>query len=135
MDGVSDANDACPDTPAGETVDNVGCSSSQEDADNDGVMDAFDLCPNTPLGSTVDSAGCATSQLDTDGDTISDDRDLCPTTTSGTPSTGLVVRHLSETPMKTALWTPTTCATTPRFRNRPMHRVAHHRKRTAMATV
>ena len=54
MDGVSDADDACPDTPAGETVDTVGCSSSQEDADNDGVMDAFDACPNTPLGAVVD---------------------------------------------------------------------------------
>ena len=40
--------DACPMTPAGETVDSTGCSGSQEDADNDGVMGAcFNICSLT----------------------------------------------------------------------------------------
>ena len=30
LDGIDDATDACPDTPAGEQVDDVGCSSSMQ---------------------------------------------------------------------------------------------------------
>ena len=67
-DGVNDAIDLCPDTPAGETVDANGCSDSQKDTDADGVNDAIDLCPNTPVGETVDADGCSDSQKDTDAD-------------------------------------------------------------------
>ncbi len=38
-DGVQNADDVCPDTPAGAAVDAVGCSDAQVDADNDGVCD------------------------------------------------------------------------------------------------
>jgi len=62
--------DLCPNTPAGETVDAVGCAQSQLDDDGDGVMNDADLCPNTPAGETVDAVGCAQSQLDDDGDGV-----------------------------------------------------------------
>ena len=45
-DGVEDNVDACPGTPAGESVDASGCSASQLDDDNDGVSNAVDTCPN-----------------------------------------------------------------------------------------
>src|SRR2546423_100265 len=54
-DGVSDAKDACPGTPAGAAVDSKGCPL---DADQDGVPDGLDQCPNTPAGTKVDAAGC-----------------------------------------------------------------------------
>ena len=38
-DGVDDNVDACPGTPAGESVDANGCGQSQTDGDNDGVVD------------------------------------------------------------------------------------------------
>ena len=54
-DGVSDANDRCPSTPAGVTVDANGCAL---DSDRDGVADYKDKCPNTPAGRQVDENGC-----------------------------------------------------------------------------
>lgn len=67
-DGVSDALDQCPGTPAGESVDANGCSASQLDGDGDGVSDALDLCPNTPAGEPVDASGCPLGPVDGDGD-------------------------------------------------------------------
>ena len=77
-DGVEDDSDQCPDTPAGEVVDEGGCSLLQQDADGDGVADAGDVCPLTPAGQSVDEAGCAQSQLDSDADGLNDDTDACP---------------------------------------------------------
>jgi OOP family OmpA-OmpF porin len=54
-DGVIDANDACPGTPAGVGVDSKGCPL---DSDNDGVADYKDQCPKTPAGARVDEKGC-----------------------------------------------------------------------------
>src|SRR5436309_2519016 len=54
-DGVPDNKDACPDTPAGATVDSKGCPL---DSDLDGVPDGIDQCPNTPAGTKVDAVGC-----------------------------------------------------------------------------
>src|SRR3989442_962388 len=54
-DGVPDNRDACPDTPAGATVDAKGCPF---DSDLDGVPDGIDQCPNTPAGTKVDATGC-----------------------------------------------------------------------------
>ncbi len=54
-DGVSDADDKCPDTAEGIKVGPDGC---EPDADQDGVPDRLDLCPNTPAGATVDAIGC-----------------------------------------------------------------------------
>ncbi len=73
-DGVLDADDACPDTPAGVEVDSVGCPL---DSDNDGVPDYMDQCPNTPENTVVDSTGCP---LDSDGDGVPDYMDQCPNT-------------------------------------------------------
>ena len=65
-DGVSDADDRCPNTPRGVAVGADGCPL---DSDGDGVPDTFDECPNTPRGAPVDSKGCP---LDSDGDGVPD---------------------------------------------------------------
>lgn len=67
-DGVTDAGDQCPGTPAGQTVDAAGCAESQRDADGDGVANGVDNC--------VSVANAA--QLDADGDGAGDACDLCP---------------------------------------------------------
>ena len=54
-DGVSDADDACPDTPEETVVDNRGC---EQDSDKDGVVDRLDLCADTAEGVTVNAMGC-----------------------------------------------------------------------------
>src|SRR6266576_1723860 len=77
-DGVPDNKDACPDTPAGATVDSKGCPI---DSDRDGVPDGIDKCPNTPTGATVDASGCP---LDSDLDGVPDGIDQCPNTPAGT---------------------------------------------------
>ncbi|WP_051694176.1 OmpA family protein [Desulfohalovibrio reitneri] len=74
-DGVDDADDRCPGTPAGVEVDQYGCPF---DTDKDGVPDYRDKCPGTPTGAPVDADGCA---LDSDGDGVIDFYDKCP----GTP--------------------------------------------------
>jgi poly(3-hydroxybutyrate) depolymerase len=61
-DGVSDATDACPGTPAGEAADASGCSATQRDSDGDGVSDATDNC------ATVANP----DQADADGDGVGD---------------------------------------------------------------
>ncbi|MGB1766490.1 MAG: hypothetical protein ACPHJE_03820, partial [Poseidonia sp.] len=75
--------DLCPGTPAGEAVDENGCSSSQLDGDMDGVSDADDACPDTPAGETVDNVGCSSSQEDADNDGVMDAFDACPNTPLG----------------------------------------------------
>ena len=54
-DGVDDDMDKCPRTPAGVSVDGVGCPL---DSDGDGVPDYLDQCPRTPKGATVNEVGC-----------------------------------------------------------------------------
>ncbi len=76
-DGVSDAQDKCPNTPAGRSVDVNGC---EFDGDNDGVVDAQDKCSNTPAGRSVDTNGC---EIDSDKDGVVDGLDQCPNTVSG----------------------------------------------------
>ncbi|MCW8823657.1 MAG: OmpA family protein [Ignavibacteriaceae bacterium] len=58
-DGVADAMDRCPDTPAGIKVDEFGCP---VDSDNDGVPDYLDECSDTPKGTMVDQKGCPVSE-------------------------------------------------------------------------
>ena len=84
-DGVADADDQCPDTPAGATVDARGWEeTSATDSDGDGVADADDQCPDTPVGATVDATGCEeTTPTDSDGDGVADEDDLCPDTPVG----------------------------------------------------
>ena len=78
-DGVPDAQDQCPGTPPGTTVDARGCPITT-DADNDGVPDAQDQCPNTPAGTVVDARGCP---KDTDNDGVPDNLDECANTPAG----------------------------------------------------
>ena len=56
-DGVANAADLCPATPAGLTVNAQGCA-AVEDRDGDGVPNAVDMCPDTPPGAAVDRHGC-----------------------------------------------------------------------------
>src|SRR2546425_957352 len=79
-DGVSDKQDACPDTPAGAAVDSKGCP---VDSDHDGVYDGIDKCPGTPAGVQVDAKGCP---VDSDGDGVPDGIDQCPSTPAGAPA-------------------------------------------------
>jgi OOP family OmpA-OmpF porin len=78
-DGVPDDRDACPNTPAGTTVDARGCP-EERDSDGDGVTDDDDRCPGTPSGVAVDSDGCP---RDSDGDGVPDHEDDCPGTAAG----------------------------------------------------
>lgn len=55
QDGVRDSQDACPNTPVGESVDVSGCP---VDTDGDGVIDSQDQCNETPRGARVDEQGC-----------------------------------------------------------------------------
>lgn len=68
-DGVTDANDKCPDTPAGVKVDKYGCPL---DTDKDGIPDYQDACPEVAGPATT--KGCP----DTDGDGVADNEDECP---------------------------------------------------------
>jgi len=87
IDGVPDQIDECPDTPAGESVDEKGCGSSQRfiDRDQDNVPDNIDNCLDTPIDEVelVDEFGCAPSQRDADEDGVIDDEDKCPGTPFG----------------------------------------------------
>lgn len=82
-DGLSDAADVCPFTPANETVNQDGCAASQLDTDNDGVDDATDQCTATLPEWEPNDVGCAPEQLDTDGDTVNDAVDQCDNTPDG----------------------------------------------------
>lgn len=80
-DGVPNLLDRCPNTPAGVSIDGVGCPL---DSDKDGVADHRDNCQATPTGISVDRKGCP---LDTDGDGVPDSNDKCPDTPAGTTVT------------------------------------------------
>lgn len=54
-DGVSDADDRCPNSPAGARVDATGCDG---DDDNDGVANSKDACPHSKAGAVVGDDGC-----------------------------------------------------------------------------
>lgn len=101
MDGVSDAKDKCPNTPAGVAVDKNGCPVDSDgdgvadyiddcptvagltslkgcpDSDKDGVADKDDACPD--VAGVVSLKGCP----DTDGDGVTDKDDKCPDTKKG----------------------------------------------------
>lgn len=59
-DGVSDAMDACPETPPRVPVDSRGCP---QDSDADGVIDPLDQCPGTPPGALVNAEGCPVEKV------------------------------------------------------------------------
>jgi OOP family OmpA-OmpF porin len=76
-DGVPDASDLCPGTPAGAVVNEKGC---ENDTDGDGVPDRIDQCPDTPAGEAVNEVGCP---LDADHDGVPIPTDECPNTPPG----------------------------------------------------
>ncbi len=59
-DGVSDANDRCPNSPQGSRVDATGCAIKVVDGDDDGdgVANSRDACPRSAPGDVVGSDGC-----------------------------------------------------------------------------
>jgi OOP family OmpA-OmpF porin len=59
-DGVVDADDKCPNTPAGVVVDRMGCAL---DSDKDGVPNYKDKCLRTPAGAKVDVNGCHSEKV------------------------------------------------------------------------
>jgi hypothetical protein len=72
-DGVQDAADFCPDTPAGQDVNEQGCAASEMDTDADGVTDDVDNCPSA----------INTGQEDEDDDGVGNACDACPKTPDG----------------------------------------------------
>jgi len=58
-DGVSDANDRCPNSAAGAKVDSTGCAIAVDgDDDRDGVANSRDVCPHSQAGAVVGNDGC-----------------------------------------------------------------------------
>jgi len=68
MDGISDYNDKCANTPTGISVDKKGCPL---DKDKDGVADYIDACPD--VAGTTALSGCP----DKDADGVADKDDEC----------------------------------------------------------
>jgi hypothetical protein len=76
-DGVADADDACPDTPAGQVVASNGCPTPRADLDRDGDVDltdfgTFQLCFSGPGVAQTDPE-CEVALLDGDDDVDRDD--------------------------------------------------------------
>ena len=65
QDGINDAQDQCPQTASGASVNNQGCANSQLDGDDDldGIRNNQDTCPHSPPSEAVNSQGCAQRQL------------------------------------------------------------------------
>ena len=107
-DGVLDANDLCPNTPAGAMVDEDGCKviPAPTDADGDGVVDADDLCPSTPAGTSVDTTVCEIV------DPV--DNNSGNTTDNGTGNTNVAptITNVSITPLLPEMGDTLTCAFT-----------------------
>jgi OmpA-OmpF porin, OOP family len=63
-DGIDDALDECPGTPAGAAVDAKGCPKAKvaTDDDADGIDNDDDDCPGTPKGLKVNAKGCVVTQ-------------------------------------------------------------------------
>lgn len=76
-DGVTDADDVCPDLPAGPSADPARRGCPIVDTDGDGVPDSADLCPTTPPGERPDEFRRGCPERDRDADGVRDDRDLC----------------------------------------------------------
>lgn len=76
-DGVTDADDVCPDLSAGPRADPSRRGCPTVDTDGDGVPDAADLCPTTPPGERPDEYRLGCPERDRDADGVRDDRDTC----------------------------------------------------------
>ncbi|HMU41498.1 MAG TPA: OmpA family protein [Pseudomonadota bacterium] len=82
-DGTQDAEDLCPDEPAGPHPDanRLGCPLL--DQDHDGVLDREDQCPTVPAGRRADPNRLGCPLADKDGDGVSDSEDVCPEVAMG----------------------------------------------------
>ena len=74
-DGVSNANDLCPNSNSALSVTHYGCA-FDDDEDGDFIPNEFDFCPFA-MGFT-ELRGCKPSFGDFDSDGIEDERDNCP---------------------------------------------------------
>ena len=94
-DGIIDADNVCPHTPAAEAGSIItfsspwlGCGPSERDLDGDSLSDAQDRCPESRAANVpfiTDHLGCMAnscdpSQLDSDHDGTLDTTDVCPWT-------------------------------------------------------
>ena len=77
-DGVTDAEDLCPDEPAGSKPDPSRPGCPLRDSDGDGVIDKDDVCPNVHKGPNPDPARLGCPLNDADGDGVFDKDDRCP---------------------------------------------------------
>jgi outer membrane protein OmpA-like peptidoglycan-associated protein len=88
QDLVADANDSCPNTAIGKSVDADGCAANQKDGDRDAVNDELDRCRDTGTGEPVDGEGCSASQKDDDRDGVFNLVDQCPHTMTAESANG-----------------------------------------------
>jgi OOP family OmpA-OmpF porin len=82
-DGVLDADDACPDEPAGARPDPARRGCPRHDRDRDGVDDANDQCPDLARGDDPDPERNGCPRDDRDGDGVRDRDDQCPLEPAG----------------------------------------------------
>jgi outer membrane protein OmpA-like peptidoglycan-associated protein len=82
-DGVADADDLCPDTPAGDEPDTARAGCPLADRDGDRVPDREDVCPDRASGPRPDPMRTGCPAIDTDDDGALDHDDACPTTPAG----------------------------------------------------
>lgn len=74
-DGVPNAIDQCPTSPAASKVNAEGCPVATDD-DRDGVLNGVDQCPTTPPGERVDTRGCSIgTEIRLDGVNFASDSD------------------------------------------------------------
>jgi outer membrane protein OmpA-like peptidoglycan-associated protein len=88
QDLVQDANDSCPNTAVGKSVDANGCAANQKDGDRDAVNNELDRCADTGTGEPVDADGCSASQKDDDRDGVFNLVDQCPHTMTAESANG-----------------------------------------------
>jgi OOP family OmpA-OmpF porin len=96
-DGVSNAQDNCPGTPAGTAVDAQGC---ELDGDKDGVPDSKDLCPESSMGAAVNAKGCLV-QLQLDSATFASGS--AQLSAEGRKNLGTAVAPLNQVPASVVL--------------------------------
>jgi OOP family OmpA-OmpF porin len=82
-DAVLDADDLCPDEPAGARPDPARRGCPRHDRDRDGVDDGNDQCPDLARGDDPDPERAGCPRDDRDGDGVRDRDDLCPTEPAG----------------------------------------------------